>query len=262
MRVAAIQHDIVWEDRDATLARLGPQVAQAAATGARLVAVTEMFATGFSMRTHHTAETLAGPTVAWMHERAAEHGIWLAGSVPLLAEDPSAEGVAGLPSNSLLVVGPDGTRHRYDKIHPFSYAGEHERFRPGARSVVIDLEGLRIGLSVCYDLRFADLYWEREDTVDLELIVANWPGARRHHWRTLLDARAIEGQLYVLAVNRVGSGGELDYAGDSRIIDPLGEVLAAGAGGETILIADIDPATVTATRQRFPFRADRGFAPR
>jgi predicted amidohydrolase len=262
MRVAAIQHDIVWEDRDATLARLGPQVARAAAGGARLVAVTEMFATGFSMRTHHTAETLDGPTVTWMHARAAEHGIWLAGSVPLLAGDPSSEGATGRPTNSLLVVGPEGTRHRYDKIHPFSYAGEHERFRPGSRSVVVDIEGLRIGLSVCYDLRFADLYWGRDDGVHLELVVANWPGARRHHWRTLLDARAIEGQLYVMGVNRVGSGGELDYAGDSRIIDPVGEVLAAGAGGETILVADIDPATVTATRERFPFRADRSFAPR
>jgi predicted amidohydrolase len=259
MKVAAIQHDIVWEDRDATLSRLGPQIAQAAATGARLAAVTEMFATGFSMRTHHTAESLDGPTVTWMHERAAEHGMWVAGSVPLRADDPADEGPAGLPSNSLLVVGPDGTRHRYDKVHPFSYAGEHERFRPGTGSAVIELEGTRIGLSVCYDLRFADLYWDREDEVDLELIVANWPDARRHHWRTLLDARAIEGQLYVMGVNRVGSGGKLDYAGDSRIVDPMGEVLAAGAGGETILVAEVDPAVVAATRERFPFRADRSF---
>jgi predicted amidohydrolase len=261
VRIAAIQHDIVWEDRDATLARLGPQVAQAAASGARLVAVTEMFATGFSMRTHHTAESIDGPTVTWMHERAAEHDVWLAGSVPLLADDPSAEGTAALPSNTLLVVGPDGTRYRYDKAHPFSYAGEHERFRPGTASVVIDLEGVRVGLSVCYDLRFADLYWDREDEVDLELIVANWPDARRRHWRALLDARAIEGQVYVMGVNRVGSGGKLDYAGDSRIVDPMGEVLAAGAGGETVLVADIDPELVAATRERFPFRADRTYHP-
>jgi predicted amidohydrolase len=261
VRVAAIQHDIVWEDRDQTLARLGPQVAQAAATGARLVSVTEMFATGFSMRTHHTAESPEGPTATWMVAQAAEHGLWLAGSVPLLAEDPSAQGAAGLPTNSLLVVGPDGTRHRYDKAHPFSYAGEHERFRPGTSSVVIDLEGVHVGLSVCYDLRFADLYWDRDDEVDLELVVANWPDGRRHHWRALLDARAIEGQVYVMGVNRVGSGGKLDYAGDSRIVDPMGEVLASGAGGETILVAEVDPAVVAATRERFPFRADRTYAP-
>lgn len=257
MRVAAIQHDIVWEDRDATLARLTPQVAQAAANGARLVALTEMFATGFSMRTHHTAERFDGPTVGWMQARAAEHGIWLVGSVPLQADDPSVEGPAGLPTNALLMLGPDGTRHRYDKVHPFSYAGEHERFRAGDGPIVVDVEGVRVGLSVCYDLRFADVYWDEDRDVDLELIVANWPDARRHHWRTLLDARAIENQVYVVGVNRVGSGGKLDYAGDSRIIDPMGEVLVAGAGGETVLVADIDPAVVTATRERFPFRADR-----
>lgn len=298
MRVAALQHDIVWEDRAATLSRLAPQVSRAAAAGAHLVALTEMFATGFSMRTHLTAEAPDGPTATWMHEQAAEHGVWIAGSVALRTDPPavadastargtpepgapnaldaldaspapdapdappasavrgdSADGV--LASNAFLLVGPDGTRYRYDKVHPFSYAGEHERFRPGSDPVVAEVEGVRIGLSVCYDLRFADLYWDAERDVHLELIVANWPDGRRHHWRTLLDARAIEGQVYVVGVNRVGTGGKLGYAGDSRIVDPMGEVLAAGAGAETMLLADIEPSVVDATRARYPFRADR-----
>jgi predicted amidohydrolase len=255
MRVAAIQHDIVWEDRDATLAHVGPQVARAAATGARLVMLTEMFATGFSMRTHLTAEAIDGPTVTWMHEQAQRHDVWLAGSLALA---PPAGSTEERPTNSLLLVGADGTVHRYAKIHPFSYGGEHERFRGGQDSVVVDVEGVRLGLSVCYDLRFADLYWDRAAEVDAELLVANWPAPRRHHWRTLLDARAVENQCYVVAANRVGRGGnELDYAGDSRIVDPGGEVLAASAGAETILTAEIDPQVVAETRERFPFALDR-----
>jgi predicted amidohydrolase len=252
VRVAAIQHDIVWEDRDATLARLEPQVRRAAAANARLVAVTEMFATGFSMRTHHTAEPPDGPTVTWMHEQATDKEVWLAGSVPLRPTDGD-----GLPTNSLILAGPDGTQHRYDKLHPFSYAGEHERFSAGEKLVTVDVEGVRWSLSVCYDLRFADLYWDQAADTDAYLIVANWPAARRHHWRGLIDARAIENQAYVVAANRVGSGGDLDYAGDSRIVDPTGEVLAAAAGGETMLLADIDPAVVAETRKRFPFQQDR-----
>jgi predicted amidohydrolase len=252
VRVAALQHDIVWEDRDATLRDLGPQVAAAAATGARLVVLTEMFATGFSMETHRTAEPLDGPTTTWLHERAAEHGVWLAGSVPVRDDDRT------LPTNSLLVVGPDGTRHRYDKVHPFSYAGEHERFAAGEdRSVVATVEGVRFGLTVCYDLRFADQYWELAPHVDAYLVVANWPDTRRHHWRALLDARAVENQAYVVGVNRVGEGGGLVYAGDSRVVDPTGEVLAGAAGGPSMLLADVDPDVVAAIRARFPFMPDR-----
>jgi predicted amidohydrolase len=258
VKVAAIQHDIVWEDRDATLERLAPQVAAAAGTGARLVVLTEMFATGFSMRTDRTAELLDGPTVTWMHQRAVQHDVWLAGSVPLSPEEaPGADASEDRPTNSLLVVGPDGTRHRYDKRHPFSYAGEHERFRAGDDLVTVEVEGVRWSLSVCYDLRFADLYWQQAADTDAYLVVANWPSARRHHWRALLDARAIENQAYVVGVNRVGSGGKLDYAGDSRIVDPLGEVLASAASGESLLVTDIDPEVVADTRERFPFAADR-----
>ncbi len=257
MKVAAIQHDIVWEDRDATLARLSPKVGQAAATGADLVVLTEMFATGFSMSTHLTAEAVDGPTVAWMVEQARTHGVVLAGSVPLRSPTPEASAPTGLPTNSLLVVGADGVQARYDKVHPFSYAGEHERFRGGPDRVSTEVAGTSVGLSVCYDLRFANLYWDREPAVDVEVVVANWPAARRRHWRRLIDARAIENQVYLVAVNRVGSGGGLAYAGDSRIVDPQGEVLVAAAEVETVLTAELRSEVVAEVRRSLPFRPDR-----
>ncbi|MFA9430035.1 nitrilase-related carbon-nitrogen hydrolase [Egicoccus sp. AB-alg2] len=251
MRIAAVQHDIVWEDREATLRHLDDRVAGAVAGGARLVAFTEMFATGFSMNTHTTAEAPDGPTVTWMVDQAARHDVWVAGSLAMRL--PERE----LPVNALCVVSPGGEVHRYDKIHPFSYAGEHERFGAGDRFVTVDVEGVRLTPFVCYDLRFADEFWACAATTDAYLVVANWPAPRRHHWRALLDARAIENQAYVVGVNRVGEGGGLSYTGDSRIVDPLGEVLVSGAGGETVLFADLDPHVVAKVRDQLPFLPDR-----
>jgi predicted amidohydrolase len=251
MRIALVQHDIVWEDRDATLERLEPQVAVAAGTGARLISLTEMFATGFSMNTGVTAEAPDGPTAAWMVEQARRHDVWLAGS--------RAELVPGddRPTNCLLLVSPQGEITRYPKIHPFSYAGENDHFAPGADTVTVEVEGVRLSLFVCYDLRFANVFWDLAEDTDAYLVVANWPGSRRDHWTRLLDARAIENQAYVLAVNRVGDGGGLSYTGDSRVVDPGGQVLAAAAHTETLLLADVDPSEVTRTRDAFPFLRDR-----
>jgi predicted amidohydrolase len=251
VRIALVQHDIVWEDREASLERLEPQVAVAAGTGARMVALTEMFATGFSMRTDITAEDPDGPTATWMIDQARRHGIWLAGS--------RAELTPGYdrPTNCLLLVSPQGEITRYPKIHPFSYAGEDEHFAPGRETVTVEVEGIRIALFVCYDLRFANVFWDVADATDAYLVVANWPGSRRDHWTRLLDARAIENQAYVLAVNRVGEGGSLAYTGDSRIVHPGGQVLASAAHTETLLVADIDAEEVTRTRNDFPFLRDR-----
>lgn len=255
MRIAAVQHDVVWEDRDATLSRLDPQVRTAVAGGARLVQLTEMFAVGFSMRVEVTAEAEDGPTVTWMRSTAGEVGAWIVGSVPM--HPPLNAADQHRPTNALILAGPGGELHRYDKIHPFSYAGEDDVFQPGARPLTLEIEGVRLGLSVCFDLRFADLYWDRAADVDAELIVASWPAARRAHWQALLTARAIENQTYVVATNRVGEGGGLDYAGDSRVIDPMGEVVASAARQETILTAEIDPEVVRDIRARFPFQDDR-----
>ncbi len=251
MRIAAVQHDIVWEDPPATLAHLDDHVVRAAATGADLVVLTEMFATGFSMATDRTAQPEDGQIVTWMRRTAATHGIHLAGSVAI---DP---GDGGMPVNRLLVVGPERVEARYDKIHPFSYSGEHERFRAGSEPTTVTLGEFRFGLTVCFDLRFADLYWQLAADVDAYLVVANWPASRREHWQRLLPARAIENQAYVIGVNRVGRGGSLDYLGDSCIIDPLGETLAAASRVETILVADLDRAKVADTRTSYPFMADR-----
>lgn len=252
MKVAAVQHDVCWEDPPATFARLRPQVAAAAGAGARLVVLTEMFGCGFSMDADRVAEPPDGPSTTFLVEQAGQLGVWVCGSVPL--RDRPGE----LPANVFTLAGPGGELHRYAKVHPFSYSGEHERYRAGTELVTVEVEGLRVTPFVCYDLRFADEFWQQAGVTDCYVVVANWPEQRRAHWQALLTARAIENQAYVVGVNRVGvDGNGLTYAGDSRIIDPLGEVLAAGARTEALLVADVDAAVVAATRDRFRFLPDR-----
>jgi predicted amidohydrolase len=251
VRIAAVQHDIVWEDREANFARLAPQVAGAVAAGAELVLLSETFSTGFSM-TPGIGEPEGGPSAQFLAAQAAEHGVWVAGSCPEVAADGE------LPYNSFVLAGPGGTVHRYRKLHPFTHAGEHERFRAGDKPLTVEIGGLRITPFVCYDLRFADVFWRAALETDVYLVTANWPSPRRHHWQTLLQARAIENQAYVVGCNRVGTAGDgTEHVGDSRIVSPMGELLATAAGVETLVLADVDPAEVAATRDRLRFLADR-----
>jgi predicted amidohydrolase len=255
LRVAAVQHDIVWNDPDANFERLAPMIAGAVACGAGLVVLTETFSTGFGFAAADFAiEPEGGRSSRFLVEQARQHGVWIGGSCPEVApgapDDPR-------PSNSFVLAGPDGTQHRYRKIHPFSHANEHEVVRAGDQLVTVDVAGFRVSMFVCYDLRFANEFWQLAPDTDMYLVPANWPEARREHWMALLRARAIENQAYVVGVNRVGSGGGLDYSGDSRIVDPLGVELATASRTESVLLADVSTEYVSEVRDRFRFLADR-----
>lgn len=256
LTIVGIQNDTVWEDPPANFERLRPRIDAAVSSGADLVLLPEMYACGFSMATDRTGEPPDGPSTAFLVERAEATGAWVGGSLP-----ERREGM-GRPYNTFVLAGPDGTVHRYAKIHPFTYAGEDEFFAAGDRLVTVEIGGVRCALFVCFDLRFADEFWQLADQVDCYLVPANWPAARREHWTALLRARAIENQAYVVGVNRVGEGqrrggGALPYAGDSMIVDPLGRVLSCAAEVETTITADLDPDVVADVRGRFPFLRDR-----
>jgi predicted amidohydrolase len=251
LKVAALQHDIVWEHPQANFERLAPRIAEAAAAGARLVALTEMFSCGFSMESDRIAEPTDGPSERFLREQARRHGVWLAASVP---QRPAG---AERPFNTLLVVSPEGTSTAYRKRHPFSFGGEDRHYASGDEIVTLDVEGLRLTPFICYDLRFADDFWSAAERTDAYLVVANWPSSRRLHWQALLLARAIENQAWVIGVNRVGRGGALEYSGDSRIVDPWGEETVAAEAVETMLLVDVDPGRAREARERFPVLRDR-----
>lgn len=277
MQLALIQHDIVWEDPQANFDRLEPKIAQAAQDGAELVLLSEMFSCGFSMDTAKIAEPPDGPSTQFLLSMAAQHNVCVGGSLPLLGS-AGDQASGDRPHNTLTLAMPDQTLHRYAKIHPFSYGQEDDHYRAGTQLATARVGGVSLGLSVCYDLRFAYLYWHLAKQADLLVVVANWPAKRRHHWRSLLVARAIENQVWVAGVNRVGSGGGIDYCGDSLVVNPLGEIVADGevdrgsdmvarvtvalkptitASSEMTLLAEIDPGLVAQTRERFPFMRDR-----
>lgn len=255
MRVAAIQHDIAWCDREANFAHLAPLIAGAASSGARLILLSETFSTGFATDREDLGEPEGGSSSQFLAEQARLHGVWIAGSCPEIAADAPDDDQR--PFNTLVLAAPDGAQHRYRKIHPFTYGGETKHFRAGDQFVTVDVEGMRVTLFVCYDLRFADEFWQLANDTDVYLVPANWPEARRLPWMALLQARAIENLAYVIGCNRVGNGNGLPYSGDSRIIDPLGEILATAAQTESILLADISAERVAEVRDRFRFLQDR-----
>ena len=260
MRVALIQFDIAWEDVAENHRRVAAHLEQAAQAGAKLAILPEMFPTGFSMDAARIAQKPGGATETFLREQAAARSMWLIGSLPEVAGDgggpPAAARPETAPRNTALVVAPDGGVVRYSKIHPFTYAGEHRHYAAGDRVVTVAIDDVRVTPFICYDLRFPEPFRFAANETDVFVVVANWPDARREHWRTLLRARAIESLAYVAGVNRVGDGGRLHYAGDSALVDPWGETLAEGDDADRVLVGDVDPAKVAEARAKFPVLGD------
>lgn len=252
MKVALVQHDVAFEDAEATCEHLEPLVKAAAGEGARLVVLTEMFATGFSMAAEKVAEVpWQGVGGRFLTAMAAQSGAAVCGSLPVR--------VAGRPRpvNRFVCAFPDGRTVGYEKVHPFSFAGEDDHYDAGSCVVTFSWEDVAITPFVCYDLRFADMFWAVARETDCFVVVSNWPAGRREHFRALAVARAIENQAYVLATNRAGSGGGLDYAGGTIAVGPFGEVVAEAGEAEETLFVDVSPARVEDVRRAYPFLADR-----
>lgn len=254
LRVSLVQAATAWHDPAANRALYGGLVAPLAGT-TDLVVLPETFTSGFSNDAVEHAEAMDGPGVAWLCELAASTAAVVTGSVVIREGDRVL--------NRLLWVRPDGTIDHYDKRHLFRMADEHLRYGAGRERLVVDLLGWRVCPLVCYDLRFPVFSRNRWDAdsdrfeYDLLLFVANWPAPRRHAWRTLLAARAIENLSYVAGVNRVGQDGNgIDYAGDSVVHDMLGRPLAEFGPQPQVATVTLEAAPLAAHRARFPAQLD------
>ena len=246
MNIALVQLDIVWADPIRNRSRLDSILATMPKVD--LCVLPEMFSTGFATLPEGIAEEDPCDTLAWMKSKAAEMDCALAGSVALRT--------AGQYVNRFYFVKPDGSVTKYDKRHLFTFGGEHHRFSRGDDRVVVEWRGVRFLLNVCYDLRFPVWSRNRKD-YDAAIYVASWPSVRQFPWDTLLRARAIENQCYVLGVNRVGTDPSCQYAGGTAFIDPYGATLAAcGSGIEEYVIGDLDLESLEAFRARFPVLED------
>jgi len=250
LTVSLVQGATRWHDAAGNRDYYGKLVRGAAPSD--LIVLPETFLSGFTNDTLGNAETMDGPSVAWMRALAGEVNATVTGSLVIREGDTVY--------NRLIWASPDGTFSYYDKRHLFRMAGEHTRYGGGNDRLIVELKGWRILPQVCYDLRFP--VWLRNGRreasaggmdYDLALFVANWPAPRRQPWRTLLRARAIENLAYVIGVNRVGvDGNDLPYAGDSAVIDPIGEPLVELGTQEQVVTVILDPAPLKAHRERFP----------
>lgn len=248
MKATIIQTDLQWQDKEANLQHLSAML-DSVPEGDGVVILPEMFTTAFSMSPAEFAESMDGPSVSWMKARAAACRYALCGSLIIAEEDSFF--------NRMLFVTPDGTVTWYDKRHLHSMSGEPDVYSRGNKRVTCIFRELRFNLQVCYDLRFPVWSRNRGDT-DVIIYSANWPDIRSHAWKSLLVARAIENQCYVIGVNRVGKNPDgTSYSGDSVIIGPRGEQLAfVPSGEEGIASAELSLGELEKYRSDMPIWRD------
>jgi len=251
LRVALVQQDTVWQDPQANLARARSFVEAAAQAEARVVVFPELFSLGFTMAPEAFAEPIPGPTSNTLAALSREFGLYVVGSV--------VEAHAPHPRNATFVTAPDGSViASYRKIHPFSYGEENQHYSGGTDCPVFEVDGIPCGLQICYDLRFPEPFRALAlRGAEVVFIPANWPLRRISAWSTLLAARAIENQMAICGVNRVGRDPQLEYPGRSAIHDSFGEVIAVGEATEGLVVGDLDLAQLRAWRERFPALRDR-----
>jgi predicted amidohydrolase len=247
--VAGLQFDIAWEIPEENFRRVAPLAQRAAAMGAEILALPEMFATGFTMRSGEMAAH-ANAIHEFMADLAKRHGLWVIGGY--------AEPGEHRPANACSIIAPDGREVlHYRKIHPFSLARELDHYEAGEGLHTVEIKGLRVTPLICYDLRFPELFRAAAMTTDLFVVIANWPTHRAHAWRSLLAARAIDDQAWVLGVNRVGEVDGYPHCGDTSLFDPWGMVVSTLADKPGVVTGEVDPTVVRRARERFLFLADR-----
>jgi omega-amidase len=248
LSIAIVQTSLVWENIEANLSRFNHLI-RGIKNQPHIIVIPEMFTTGFTMNVNHMAEPLGGRTVNWMLEIANQKNFAVAGSIIVEDDDKYY--------NRFLFVTPSGDIFQYDKRHLFSLGNEHLQFTKGTRRVVFEYLGWRILPQICYDLRFP--VWSRNcNDYDLMINVANFPGSRRKVWNTLLLARALENQCYVLGANRIGSDGmDIDYTGDSQLINARGQIIAQlKPNEEGIIYGTFNLSELVEFRKKFPILPD------
>jgi len=259
LRISLLQTALHWENKTANLDMLCKKI-NSIKEETEIIVLPEMFSTGFSMNKEVLAEDMDGETISWMRKTSASKGAILAGSFI------ARESLSGKPAyyNRLVWMLPSGDFGFYDKRHLFAYGKEDQHYSPGKKRFIASVNAWKINLQVCYDLRFP--VWIRQSRTenqslkieyDLLIVVANWPTVRRHAWKTLLTARAIENQCYVIGVNRTGTDGKgLAYSGESMLIGPAGETIKLFGPEEDVFTHMLDRKHLEEVRSKYPFWRD------
>lgn len=248
MKTVIVQHTIQENQLEWNLQHISTLMDQQ--RGADLYILAETFATGFLAKdSAEKAGEQSQQIFSWLQQQARRLDAAIAGSVASVDDE-------GQLRNRLFFVRPDGSYDYYDKRHLFGFAGETDEYVAGERRVVVEWRGVRFLLQVCYDLRFP-VFSRNQGDYDAIIYVANWPVRRREVWQTLLKARAIENQCYVVGVNRVGHDAACEYIGDSAIINAYGQAVVSCTPGMTEAAAAIlDMDELMRFRKKFPVLQD------
>ncbi len=248
LKVSVFQFNLVWEDAVANRAKIDALL-QLLPSDSDVAFLPEMFSTGFSMNVAELAESMDGETIAWMKHRSAKYQLSLCGSLIIKDNDKFY--------NRLVFVEPSGKIQHYNKRHLFTMADEESHLEPGRKRLIVEYKGWRICPLICYDLRFP--VWARNrNEYDVLVYSANWPEQRTEVWNTLLKARAIENQSYVVGANRVGvDGSEITYSGNSQLIGPKGNIWSSTENySERIVSAEFSYSQLLKFRKNFPVLDD------
>jgi omega-amidase len=249
LKITVFQAYLFWENIDKNLQNITLRLSGGVREKTDLIVLPEMFNTGFTMKAEALAEEMDGKTMAWLKQTAYKYDCVITGSLIIKEE--------GKYFNRMIWMRPDGTYEYYDKHHLFGLGEEDANFTAGQQPLIVDLKGWKIRLAICYDLRFPVWLRNQDAAYDMLLLIASWPDARAAHWRTLIHARAIENQSYVVAVNRVGhDGNQVYHSGHSMCIDPYGNTVYYKPEDEDLYTFSINYADLEKVRSAFPFLKD------
>ncbi len=257
MKIALTSMDTAWENKSVNQEKCRELIKRASESGARLILFPEMTLTGFTMDVQGCGETEGRcrhcPTVAFFLEQSEQYGMAVGFGYIHREEERG--------TNHFVVADKGEILADYTKIHPFSYGGEDRVYIPGDRLVSAELDGIRMGLFICYDLRFPEIFQVSSEDCEVLAVIANWPRERIHHWRCLLPARAIENQSVVLGVNRRGWGGGIEYVDSSEAYDCEGNQIPCQRittkAGDDCLLYEVDLQRTRQLRREFPVKQDR-----
>jgi predicted amidohydrolase len=243
------QFSIGWENKPVNKFKIQKMAYMAADSNAKLFCLPEMCLSGFSMNVDHICDH-DNRDLAWFQDLARETGMYIGFGI---VEKPD-----GFGRNCYYIVSPDGLlKHRYEKIHPFSHGDENKFYVSGNSLALSIIDGIGVSTFICYDLRFPEVFQAISSLASLIIVAANWPKSRKEHWITLIQARAIENQCYIAAVNRVGDCAGMDFSGDSMIVDPWGRIVFAMNNEEGVGGCEIEPEEVEKIRKTFSVKLDR-----
>lgn len=249
LKITVFQAYLFWENIDKNLQNITLRLSAGVREKTDLIVLPEMFNTGFSMNAEALAEEMTGKTMQWLKTTAANYDCVVAGSL-IIKEDKKYY-------NRMIWMLPNGNYEYYDKHHLFGLGDEDKNFTAGQKPLIVELKGWKIRLAVCYDLRFPVWLRNKNAEYDMLLLIASWPDKRSSHWRTLIHARAIENQSYVVAVNRVGhDGNQVYHSGHSMCIDPYGNTVYYKPEDEDLYTFSINHPDLEKIRRQFPFLED------